>query len=773
MAAQDALICPADRINSNGNICTASDVSLAAAAVAVSQTGLTCLPGETIDVAIAGTVNLRKGDRFDIGVWVSTDGKSMKLRGGSGAGIPDEGGAQSCEVLPLPSQLIAKDGAPGVFVIDSFDSVATPQDCYDTKAANNGDISTGFALTSERDSIINGLVDSNNDGVIDVSDDTTAGLKVFGVHIISGGVDIDDSGTIDASDDGIWNGYAVQDGVIDVDGDGNFGETDGTDDSDQSFNDLVTMLCVAGATGQLALETLVSWHVPSDAANVCTPTDPDTYGDFTQQGDPVMSSSKCSVSSSEVAVDIVGKLTIAKIAAPGDGTDFEFTYTNTNPPLADQDPNDTIPNISPISPFTLQHLGSDEIFAEIGTGPATIVITETNIPAGWDLDDLTCVRDDLTPVVIDLANDQVTVTLEYNAADPINSQANVICSFVNKTLPSLEIVKNTAGGNGVFDFTGNNGINAFQLDTGVINIDSTTFTNLQPGTDYSITETIPALWSLGSATCSNASGTLSDGALTGITLALGENVTCTFNNALGAVTTFGKITVGGDGTFDFTSDLPGGNFSRTTAGGASPLYSVSNLAAGTYVITEDAIAGWELTAMDCTEDGLQDSTTDLPSRTITIRAQVGETIACTATNEKHATLQINKQTDPDGDPATFDFTGTVNGTVSDNNNLTFTGPAGVFTTDETTQAGWDLTGISCGGGTNSTVLIGGTADYVTGDTDVSATMAPGETVLCVYTNTKRGTVTIAKHLTALGPLVQDFDFTSDLPGNANFTLSPV
>jgi len=283
MAAQDALICPADRINSNGNICTASDVSLAAAAVAVSQTGLTCLPGETIDVAIAGTVNLRKGDRFDIGVWVSTDGKSMKLRGGSGAGIPDEGGAQSCEVLPLPSQLIAKDGAPGVFVIDSFDSVATPQDCYDTKAANNGDISTGFALTSERDSIINGLVDSNNDGVIDVSDDTTAGLKVFGVHIISGGVDIDDSGTIDASDDGIWNGYAVQDGVIDVDGDGNFGETDGTDDSDQSFNDLVTMLCVAGATGQLALETLVSWHVPSDAANVCTPTDPDTYGDFTQQ----------------------------------------------------------------------------------------------------------------------------------------------------------------------------------------------------------------------------------------------------------------------------------------------------------------------------------------------------------------------------------------------------------------------------------------------------------------------------------------------------------
>jgi hypothetical protein len=778
MAAQDALVCPADRINSNGNICTAADVSLAAAAVSVSQTGLTCFPGEVISVALVGNVDLRKGDRFDIGIWISTDGKPMGLRGGSGAGIPDEGGAQSCEVVPLPYQQIAKDGAADI-IIDSFDSIATPQDCYDTKAANNGDVSTNFILTSERDSIINGQVDSNNDGVIDITDDTTGALLplVFGAQIVAGGVDINNDGVIDGSDDGIWNGYAVQDGVIDVDGDGTYGANDGSDDSDQAYNDLIDMLCVTDPiTGELALETLVTWHVPSDAANVCNPTVPDTYGDFTNGGDPIMSSAKCSLTSSSIAVDVVGKLRILKLADPQDPGNpevFEFTYSNDSPTTADTDPN--IPDLSPPLVFPLEHLGFEEIFAEIGTGPATIIITETDIPAGWVLADLQCTGDDLTPVSIDLANKQATVTLEYNEVNPLASQANVICTFVNKTLPSLKVVKNTAGGNGIFTFTGNNGIGGFNLDTLLLNTADTTFTNLQPGTDYSITETIPANWSLNSATCSNGTGAsnLMTGELSGVSLSLGENVTCTFNNGLGAISTFGKITVGGDDTFAFTSDLPGlGDFSLTTSGGSSPLASESNIAAGTYTIVESAKAGWDLTALVCTESELQNSTVNVLTRTITLNVEVGEKIACTVSNEAHATLQINKQTDPDGDPALFSFTGDVNGSISDNGTLSYTGPAGVFTTNESATAGWDLTGISCGGGTNSTVLIGGTADFVADDTDVAATMAPGETVTCVYINTKRGSLTIVKSISAVGPPSQDFDFTSDIVGHEAFTLSP-
>jgi hypothetical protein len=779
MAAQDAGICPADRINSPGNICTAADVSLAAAAVSVSQTGLTCFPGEIIQVALTGNVNLRKGDRFDIGVWVSTDGKPMNLRGGTN-GAPDELGAQSCQVLPLPFQAVAKDSDPSVFIIDTFDSAATPQDCYDTKAANNGDVSSGFVLTSERDSIINGLVDSNNDGVIDISDDTTAALapKVFGAQIIAGGVDIDNNGVIDVSDDGVWNGYAVQDGVIDVDGDTIFGNNDGSDNSTQAYNDLIDMLCVANpVTGKLALETLVSWHVPSDAANVCMPTVPDTYGDFNNQGDPIMSSAKCSVESSSIAVDIVGKLTIAKIATPDDGSDFEFTYTNDSPPLADQDPNDQIPDISPASPFLLKNLGFDEIYAEIGTGPATIVITESSLPVGWDLDDLVCSGDNDVATVIDVANKTATVTLQYNDVNPLASQADVFCTFVNKTLPSLKIVKNTAGGNGIFEFFGNNTIPVFNLDTLALNTAQQTFANLQPGTDYTIGEIIPPGWNLSSASCSNGSGTLDSpqpglGGLNSISLALGENVTCTFNNALGAIATITKTTVGGDDTFGFTSDLPNNLiFSLATSGGSSPLASESNLAAGTYTITEDVKAGWELTSIDCLLNGSPAGT--VSGRGITITVDVGDSVACTFANEKHATLQINKQTDPNADPATFDFTGTANGTISDNQNLFFTGAAGVFTSDETVKAGWDLTGIACTGATNSVVLIGSTAGYVEGDTGVSATMAPGETVLCVFANTKRGSLTIVKSISATGPASQTFNFTSDIPNNLAFPLSPV
>jgi len=787
MAAQDALICPADRINSNGNICTAADVSLAAAAVAVSQTGLTCAPGETIDVAIAGTVNLRKGDRFDIGVWVSTDGKPMDVRGGSGAGIPDEGGAQNCEVLPLPSQLIAKDGAPGVFVIDSFDDAATPQDCYDTKAANNGDISTGFALTSERDSIINGFVDSSNDGVIDASDTTTL-LKVFGVHIISGGVDIDDSGVIDASDDGVWNGYAVQDGVIDVDGDGNFGEVDGTDDSDQSFNDLITMLCVAGPTGQLALETLVSWHVPSDAANVCTPTDPDTYGDFTQQGDPVMSSSKCSVSSSEVDVQIVGKVTILKSAPTAqEGELFEFSFTNSNPTFADTDPN--IPDLSPSSPFNLADTDSDEIFAVIGDRdgingpfiPAIVEITESNLPAGWQLSDLVCTGDDLVATTIDLGTNTATVTLLYNDLDPLLSQKDVTCTFTNAPEPAtITVVKMASGGDSAFDFdwssTSNPSPNAFQLTTvgGMVTSDPIVITTGLGETDFQVVETLPLPtgWEFGTASCidelDQPIGTPGGLGVSGITLDAGDDITCTFMNTKQGTVNIVKQTVGAVGaTFGFTTTLTGNpTFSLMTGGGGLSAPETRSVSAGQYTVEETSMpAGWRFTEITCDDD---DSTSS--GTVLTLNVEDGETITCTYVNTLDGQIIVDKVTNPAGSSQEFTFTPSwgadfplADGTTPMNSGFLLPGPG--YNVSETVPTGWDLTDTTCTG-------VPGDIDYASDAIDLS----PGEVVTCVFTNTQRGSIEIVKELTALGPASQTFSFTGTGPGGfdfgGGFTLTP-
>lgn len=165
MAAQDAVVCPADRINSNGRICRASDVQLAAAGVGIVADGLTCFPGDPLEIAVAGTVKMRKGDRFDIGIWIASDGKRMDLRGGNDSldpgNVPDEGGAQFCEVMPLPSLGTPADGTLTPHIIDSFDVAATPHDCYDTSAARNGDQVSQIQITTDRDRIVEGRVDVN------------------------------------------------------------------------------------------------------------------------------------------------------------------------------------------------------------------------------------------------------------------------------------------------------------------------------------------------------------------------------------------------------------------------------------------------------------------------------------------------------------------------------------------------------------------------------------------------------------------------------------
>lgn len=439
MAAQDAVVCPADRVNSSGNICTASDVRLAAVAAGDVGLGNTCMAGEDVEVAIAGTINLRAGDRFDIGVWISSDGKPINLRGGNDdfdpGNVPDEGGAQTCEVMPLTSLSFAADSTVSPNIIDSFDDLATPQDCYDTSTANSGDQVSGIQLTTNRDSIINGMVDVNNDKVVDGTDNSET-LKITGFHVFAGLLDLDDDGTggeINGDDDGVWSGYAVVNGIIDVDGDGIYGANDGTDDSAQSFNDSVTMKCIAGPTGKLAFESLVTWHVPSDAADICNATDPNTYGPF--------QSSKCSANSSEINVEIIGRVTIIKSAPAGTNNEtFEFSYTNSAPTFADT--SDLVPDISTDNPFYLMDAGEGVIYAVIGNRegvggsfiPASVVITETN---GWQLENISCVlADEGIPVNTTVNVDTLTATVElsYNDADPLNSQDDVVCTFETATI---------------------------------------------------------------------------------------------------------------------------------------------------------------------------------------------------------------------------------------------------------------------------------------------------------------------------------------------------
>ena len=141
---------------------------------------------------------------------------------------------------------------------------------------------------------------------------------------------------------------------------------------------------------------------------------------------------------------------------------------------------------------------------------AATPLAET-VPAGWDQTAATC--NDGSPVT--------NVTL--------SPAENVTCTFSNRKRAQLTIVTDAVPNDPQdFAFTAGGGLSptSFSLDD---DADATlsntrTFTNVVPGSGYSVAETVPAGWFQASATCSDGS------AVTNVSLSAGEQVTCTFTN---------------------------------------------------------------------------------------------------------------------------------------------------------------------------------------------------------------------------------------------------
>ena len=71
-------------------------------------------------------------------------------------------------------------------------------------------------------------------------------------------------------------------------------------------------------------------------------------------------------------------------------------------------------------------------------------------------------------------------------------------------------------------------------------------------------------------------------------------------------------------------------------------------------MTESVTPGWSLTNLVCTGGGA-DSSTSVANRVATLDIDAGETVVCTFTNTKGASLTVVKVTDPASDPQDFDF----------------------------------------------------------------------------------------------------------------------
>jgi hypothetical protein len=477
---------------------------------------------------------------------------------------------------------------------------------------------------------------------------------------------------------------------------------------------LVTVTCTPDETGSLLLPTLISWDTNGSATSCQSPP-----AAWLRPGGPA----KCRADTAlRLPVQVQGRIVITKQTIP-DASPGTFAFSASGPGAA------------PTS-FTL----SDNQTTVVTTGPLSglakaYTISEQAL-AGFDpTAQIVCVdRDgDARPEFVSINPATRTMTVQMSANGTVGLP-ELSCTFTNTRQGSITVVKNTVGGNGTFQFTGTQN---FSLTT-TGGTAQTVLSGLAAGT-YTVSETLPREWDLLNLACVDPSGgTTTSGTTATIALAAGENVTCTWTDAARGQIQVSKTAVGGDGTFPFTGPQ---NFQITTSGGPGGPYTLVNLAAGTYTITEVVPTGWDLTGIVCTDPS---GGTTTSGSTATIALAAGETVACTFTDRRRASIVVEKATV--GGDGTFPFTGsqafsitTTSGSGQDGTTFASVVPGNTYNIAESVPAGWSLQGASCR-------LAGTTTPIGSPITNgVSVTPAAGQNVICTFTDVKLGTLNIYKH----------------------------
>ena len=276
-----------------------------------------------------------------------------------------------------------------------------------------------------------------------------------------------------------------------------------------------------------------------------------------------------------------------------------------------------------------------------------------------------------------------------------------------------------------------------------------TITNVQdPSGTYSIREQLTEGGGTGGWTCSSPATTGTGGdfpcAHTGIDGTTTPNATGKdFGNYKPAVIKVAKQTVpnGAPESFAFTSTIPDKAGFQLTDDGVE----TTSVTPGTYTATETGHADYDLTGIACVGDADSSGT----GSTATFKAQSGETITCTFTNErKTGELTVRKVLDPTDDPGKFDLKIGNEVVVDDGGHLaeaSRTLPTGTgYTVAELGGTGTSLakydSKIECKDG--DTVVKSGTGTSLAG-----VPVIQGKDVICTFTNTRRaGTIEVVKDL---------------------------
>jgi cysteine-rich repeat protein len=280
-----------------------------------------------------------------------------------------------------------------------------------------------------------------------------------------------------------------------------------------------------------------------------------------------------------------------------------------------------------------------------------------------------------------------------------------------------------------------------------------------------ITESVTSGWSLTGLSCSgdsNASTSLGSRTAT-IDLDDSEEVTCTFTNTTAPTT--GTIIIVKDAVpndaqdFTYTSTIPS-NTSFTLDDDADGTYSntktISNVAAGTYTVTEAAVPGWTLTNLSCTGGGGNTSTA---SNVATIGLDAGETVTCTYTNTKHASLIIEKYAF--GGNGVFPVVWSGNSSSS-SSNISTSSNYGTITVNDLLPGSYSVTEGTMPGDEGEWQEESNTCDE-------GVTLTAGGTSTCTIVNVHRLQVSVGKQTTN-GPGAS-FPFTIQFGSSSSSSFS--
>ena len=381
-------------------------------------------------------------------------------------------------------------------------------------------------------------------------------------------------------------------------------------------------------------------------------------------------------------------------------------------------------------------------------------------------------------------------TLSFDAA-AIAWGADIACTVTNTRTPTLKLQKISYGGNGNFNFfTSTNLASAPGTLTttadGVAAPVSPTAINITTiGTAVTITETVPTGYAITGFSCTDSNSSVTGntgtfGTFAGAVVTVpasfvkaGATLSCTVTNTRARIR-FQKITLGGTGTFSFTStsNLQGTPGSMTTsssgiAAPASPVPVNANNIGTQITVTESAVAGYVLTAVVCTDanstiTGNTGNFGTFAGSTVTIASsyiKAGAEISCTITNTLTPTFRLQLRTIGGfGGPFSFSQTNLASTpgpitTVAVNTatpvsptaiNISSIGTAVTITT--TLPSSFSLTSVSCTDSnsalTGNTGTFGNLASNLL--TVAAGNITAGASLTCVLTAGTLPTITLTQ-----------------------------